>query len=120
MSWLVDFVLSIPLSCWLKWFLGGLVGWLLTKLTLDAWTSPLSKVPHAHWSCGISSAWILWARFNSREIATIHETHRRLGPVVRLGPEEVSVNCVTGGIHTIYTGGFEKHSWYSNLFDNYG
>jgi hypothetical protein len=84
------------------------------------WISPLAKVPHAHWSCGVSSGWILWTRFRSREISTIHKAHQRIGPVVRLGPNEISVNCIKGGIHTVYSGGFEKHSWYSNLFSNYG
>jgi hypothetical protein len=78
-----------------------------------------SGVPCAHWSSAISSLWILNVRFNSREICTIHEAHQRLGPVIRLAPNEISVNCVKGGIQTIYAGGFEKHEWYSNLFDNY-
>lgn len=59
-------------------------------------------------------------RYRSREIRSIHDAHQRLGPVVRLAPKEVSVNCVEGGIKTIYTGGFEKHEWYQNLFFNYG
>lgn len=82
--------------------------------------SPLRKVPNAHWSVGFSSWWILWTRYRSRELATIHESHKRHGPVIRLAPNEISVNCVKGGIQTIYAGGFEKHEWYSNLFDNYG
>jgi hypothetical protein len=82
--------------------------------------SPLSKIPNAHWSASISSFWILWIRWCSKEIATIHDAHRRLGPVIRLSVSEISVNCVRGGIQTVYAGGFEKHEWYSNLFDNYG
>jgi hypothetical protein len=82
------------------------------------WGSPLSRIPHAHWSCGVSPAWILWSRLRSREVATIHEAHGKLGPVVRLGPNEISINCVKGGIQTVYSGGFEKHSWYY-LFENY-
>ena len=42
---------------------------------------------------------------------------------MRLAPEEIAINCVNGsegGIQKVYGGGFEKHEWYSNLFDNYG
>jgi hypothetical protein len=79
-----------------------------------------SPIPWAHWTAGLSSFWILWIRYSYRENRTIHEAHKKLGPVIRLGPDEVSVNCVKGGIQTIYAGGFDKHAWYSNLFDNYG
>lgn len=49
--------------------------------------------------------------------------HARLGPVVCLGPREVSVNCVEGGVRVVYGGGFEKGSgrggnWYG-FFANY-
>lgn len=81
---------------------------------------PLSRIPKAHWSSAISSCWILWIRYSSLEISTIHEAHKKYGPVIRLAPNEISVNCVKGGIQTVYSGGFEKHEWYSNLFDNYG
>ncbi|OTA54176.1 cytochrome P450 [Hypoxylon sp. EC38] len=80
--------------------------------------SPLSKVPKAHWSCSISPAWILWARFKSRENRTLHAAHQQHGPIVRIGPNELSVNSVDA-VKTIYQGGFDKHQWYS-LFDNYG
>ncbi|OTA90131.1 hypothetical protein M434DRAFT_398208 [Hypoxylon sp. CO27-5] len=80
--------------------------------------SPLSKVPKAHWSCSISPVWILWARFKSRENRTLHAAHQQHGPIVRIGPNELSVNSVDA-VKTIYQGGFDKHQWYS-LFDNYG
>jgi hypothetical protein len=106
--------------------LSSLTIWLLLLLVLyrfivsPNFISPLSKIPHAHWSSGISSFWILWIRYSSKEISTIHEAHKKHGPVIRLAPNEISVNCVKGGIQTVYAGGFEKHEWYSNLFDNYG
>jgi hypothetical protein len=81
--------------------------------------SPLSKVPNAHWSASISSAWILWVRFTNHENRELHGAHLEKGPVVRLGPNEISVNCVGGGIRSVYGGGFEKCDWYS-IFDNYG
>ncbi|KAF1812236.1 cytochrome P450 monooxygenase [Eremomyces bilateralis CBS 781.70] len=82
--------------------------------------SPLSRIPGAHWSTSLSPVWILWTRYKSMEIRTLHQKHHQLGPVIRLGPNDISVNCVKGGISTVYAGGFEKHAWYSNLFNNYG
>lgn len=81
--------------------------------------SPLRKIPPAHWSAPISPIWILFTRRRRNENTTIYALHQRLGPLVRLGPNEISVNCVDGGIRTIYSGGYEKGDWYA-VFDNYG
>ncbi|PWY82901.1 cytochrome P450 [Aspergillus heteromorphus CBS 117.55] len=82
--------------------------------------SPLSKIPNAHWSAPISPAWIIWKRFKAQNNRTIQSAHENLGPIVRLSPSEVSVNCVDKGIKTIYTGGFEKHEWYPRVFGSFG
>ncbi|KAL5339063.1 cytochrome P450 [Aspergillus crustosus] len=82
--------------------------------------SPLSKIPNAHWTTPISPAWIIWKRFRSQNNRTIHTAHERLGPIVRLGPSEISVNCVEDGIKPVYTGGFEKHEWYPRVFASFG
>ncbi|KAL8725371.1 MAG: hypothetical protein Q9166_007387 [cf. Caloplaca sp. 2 TL-2023] len=50
---------------------------------------------------------------------TIHKAHLKHGPIVRLGPNEVSINCVDGGLRTVYAGGFEKPYFYDQ-FQNYG
>jgi hypothetical protein len=63
--------------------------------------SPLAKIPAAHPTSSFSPAWILWTRWCSRENATVLDAHERLGPLVRLGPNEISVNCVNGGIRTV-------------------
>lgn len=81
--------------------------------------SPLSSAPAAHWSAPISPLWILITRRRGRENATVHAAHQRLGPIIRLGPNELAVNCVDGGIRTIYAGGYEKGDWYA-VFWNYG
>jgi cytochrome P450 len=81
--------------------------------------SPLSKVPSAHWSSPISSLWILNLRRLEQQTPIIHDLHKRLGPIIRLGPNDLSVNCVDGGLRSIYAGGFEKGDWYSNVFNNY-
>ncbi|KAL1970641.1 hypothetical protein VTN77DRAFT_4285 [Rasamsonia byssochlamydoides] len=82
--------------------------------------SPLSKIPNAHPTAPISPIWIIWKRFRGQNNRTIHAAHERLGPIVRLGPSEISINCVEGGIKTVYGGGFEKHDWYPRVFGSYG
>ncbi|KAF2720372.1 cytochrome P450 [Polychaeton citri CBS 116435] len=81
---------------------------------------PLSEIPNAHWSAPLSSLWILNLRRKQRETFAVHAAHQRLGPVIRLGPNEISVNSVEGGIRTVYAGGYEKGDWYKNVFSNYG
>jgi hypothetical protein len=83
-----------------------------------AFISPLSKIPNAHWTVPFSPLWILWTRFSCRENRDLHAAHLKLGPVIRLAPNEISVNDVAG-LRTVYAGGFEKGEWYS-IFDNYG
>ena len=80
--------------------------------------SPLSKIPNAHWSTPISPIWILWTRYQCQENRKVHAAHLKHGSVVRLAPNELSVNDI-GGLRTVYAGGFEKGQWYS-IFDNYG
>lgn len=98
----------------------ALIVYLLYRYVIyPAFISPLSKVPAAHWSVRISSLWILLKRHAFIENRTIHSAHQKYGTVVRLGPNELSVNCVDHGVRSIYAGGFEKHQWYPNLFKNY-
>ncbi|KAJ5084718.1 Cytochrome P450 [Penicillium alfredii] len=82
--------------------------------------SPLSKIPNVHWSVPLSPVWMLWKRFSSQNNRTIQAAHESLGPIVRLGPSEISINCVDGGIKSVYTGGFEKHDWYPRVFGSFG
>lgn len=80
--------------------------------------SPVSRIPSAHWSAAVSPIWILHKRFRKCENAALQEAHRRLGPYVRVAPEEVSVDGVEG-VRKVYGGGFDKAGWYG-VFDNYG
>lgn len=83
------------------------------------WRSPLSKIPNAHFTVPIVPTWIWWKRRAGSATRTILSLHQRLGPVVRLGPNEISVNS-SSGLRTIYTGGFEKPRSYYDWFLNYG
>lgn len=98
---------------------------LLLRFLVAYLRNPLRKVPAAHPLAHWTPLWIHYVRWRAVENATLKEAHGRLGPVVCLGPKEVSVNCVQGGIKTIYAGGFEKggtngaFNWYG-FFANYG
>lgn len=89
-------------------------------IVYPAFLSPLARIPNAHVTAPISSAWITWRRFRATNNRTIHAAHAKLGPIVRLGPSEISINCVEGGLKTVYGGGFEKHDWYPRVFGSLG
>ncbi|EAL86675.1 hypothetical protein LV164_002476 [Aspergillus fumigatus] len=92
---------------------------LLYKILISPYfLSPLSKIPNAHFTAPISDYWIERKRRSGEEVLTIYNLHREHGPVVRLGPNELSVNSL-GGLHVIYTGAFEKHSFYRDTFVNF-
>ena len=82
--------------------------------------SPLSKVPNAHAIASFSPLWIIWKRYKKQENQAIFAAHEKHGPLVRLGPHELSVNCVDEGLRTIYRGGFDKPTWYFDQFKAYG
>ena len=85
--------------------------------------SPLRRIPSAHWSVSlphVGSLWILYQRFKCRNNAVTYRAHQQHGEIVRLGYNEISVNCVDNGIRTIYAGGWEKHEWYPRLFAGFG
>ena len=84
-----------------------------------AFVSPLSKIPNAHFTVPFLPLWMWWKRRKGTENHTIYSLHQRHGPVVRVGPNELSVNSIDG-LRTIYIGGFEKTDWYREIFLNYG
>ncbi|KAK2784537.1 hypothetical protein FQN52_008958 [Onygenales sp. PD_12] len=87
-------------------------------IIVPAFLSPLSKVPNAHFTSPVLPTWIWWKRRNSTAKDILYSLHSKYGPVVRLGPNELSVNSASG-LRTIYVGGFEKDDWYHNAFINY-
>ena len=84
-----------------------------------AYLSPLSKIPNAHILSPWISLWIHWRRFWGQEIQTTDEAFQKHGPAARLGPNELSVNMIDGGIRSIHGGWFEKMEWY-DYFMNHG
>lgn len=84
-----------------------------------AFVSPLSKIPAAHFTAPFSSLWIRSKRRNGKTgIQSIFAAHKRLGPIVQLSPNELSVASLDG-LRQIYTGAFDKTAWYSE-FANLG
>ncbi|KIW62481.1 hypothetical protein PV04_10654 [Phialophora macrospora] len=82
---------------------------------------PLKHIPCAHWSIPIfGDLWITYQRYMERNNAVTYAAHLKHGTVVRMGANELSVNCVENGIKTIYAGGWEKHAWYPQRFGSYG
>lgn len=82
---------------------------------------PLRDIPSAHWSIPIfGDVWITYQRYMERNNAVTYSAHLKHGTVVRMGANELSVNCVEDGIKTIYAGGWEKHAWYPQRFGSYG
>ena len=80
--------------------------------------SPLSKIPNAHFSSPILPLWIWSKRRNGTGVRTLLALHQKHGSVVRLAPNEISINSAEA-LRTVYTGGFEKHHWYRDTFVNY-
>jgi hypothetical protein len=108
---------------------------LLTHTLYTYLTNPLRRIPAAHPLAHFTSLWIHWIRWRGIENATLKAAHAKHGPIICLGPDEISVNCVRGGIRDVYAGGFEKvgakgkgmgkgigtggFNWYG-FFANYG
>lgn len=95
----------------------------LIRLLYEHVRNPLRKVPAAHPLAHFTSLWIHSVRWRGIENATLKKAHQQYGPIVCLSPQEISVNCVKGGIREVYAGGFEKgnssYNWYG-FFSNYG
>lgn len=86
---------------------------------VQLWRSPLFSAKDAHWSAKYTGAWIWWQRVVERDTRAVHEAHVRLGPVVRLGPNEISINDVDGGLKPIYEGRLPKTNFYQ-VANSYG
>ncbi|KAF2628750.1 cytochrome P450 [Macroventuria anomochaeta] len=97
----------------------------LLRITISYLSNPVRKIPAAHPLAPFTGLWISSIRWRQIENATLKDAHDRLGPIVCLGPREISVNCVKGGIKDVYAGGFEKrdarsgYNWYG-FFTNFG
>lgn len=79
------------------------VGYIITKRLL----SPISKIP-GPWYTKSTSLWIKYQEFTSNRRESVHSLHQRYGPVVCLGPNEVSFASLDA-IKEIYASGGSGH-----------
>ncbi|GFF57213.1 predicted protein [Aspergillus udagawae] len=97
-----------------------LLSWIIVSIRRNR-NSSLKDIPNAHFSVPYSRLWLLSLRWRKMENRSRIHLHRRLGPVVRIGPREVSVNCIDDGVRIIYSSKFDKDaSFYHELFDQTG
>ena len=89
-------------------------------IVYPAFLSPLAKIPNAGFLAPYTNLWILWNRLSGQERKTIRDAHKRNGPIVRLGPNEISVGTVADGAKALYSGYFDKHIWFHNVFAGNG
>jgi hypothetical protein len=95
-----------------------LTSYLIYHVINPYFLSPLSSIPNAHLTSPLSSWWIDRKRSTGTEVLAIYALHQKHGPIVRLGPKELSVNSLHG-LKIIYTGAFEKHAFYNDVFVNF-
>lgn len=82
---------------------------------------PLFWVPCAHPTSFFTPLWILWVRYrgSEQEIAAVRAARHRYGPIVRLGPREISIASFDIEIRRKVGARLGKHGWHS-AFSNYG
>ncbi|KAK5795877.1 hypothetical protein VI817_005162 [Penicillium citrinum] len=76
--------------------------------------TPLAKIP-GPWYTQFTSLWIKYQEFTANRRVSVHLLHRRYGPVVRLGPNEISFTSLDA-IKEIYASGgsgYDKTEFYS-------
>lgn len=94
-----------------------LVSWIISSIYRNN-NSGLKDIPNAHFSVPYSRLCLLSTRSRKIENRSRLHLHRRLGPIVRLGPRDVSVNCIDDGVRTIYGANFDiETSFYYASFD---
>jgi hypothetical protein len=79
--------------------------------------SSLSRIPPAHPTCSYFPFWLWIQQRRGQENKSIFVAHQAHGPIVRLAPNEISVNSLEG-IRKVYIGGFERTEWFQQ-FRNY-
>ena len=94
-----------------------LLSWIIVAIYRNN-TSSLKDIPNAHFTVPYSRLWLLSIKWRKLENRTRTQLHRDLGPVVRIGPRDVSVNCIDDWVRTIYSAKFDKEPFfYHALFD---
>ncbi|OOQ84467.1 cytochrome P450 monooxygenase [Penicillium brasilianum] len=96
------------LSLWIGAIL--LVGYILTQGILGS----VSKIP-GPWYTRFTSFWIKYQEFTANRRESVHRLHQVYGPVVRLGPNEVSFTSLDA-IREIYASGGSGYDKTETMF----
>lgn len=126
--WLLNFeyslelVRQLPGGVWILYALLPLTLFLYTYIVEPLFLSPLRQIPTAHFTSPFTSAWIsYYRRGGSQALPAITVAHARKGPIIRLGPNEISVADFEGAKKVyIERGGFAKPKWWAEGFMSYG
>lgn len=98
--------------------IGALVALVVRQIYL-AFFSPLARIPNAHPLAPWTNVWMLWLRYREEVNKTVLAAHAKHGPLIRIGPNELSVNCIDEGVKTIYgSKQYRKHPFYL-VFQNF-
>lgn len=81
--------------------------------------SPLARIPGPK-SFALTSLRLVYEDYKGTRTGTLHSLHQKYGPVVRVGPSEVTFNSISA-LRTIYGAGsgFERTDFY-HIFAVYG
>ncbi|OKL61118.1 hypothetical protein UA08_03098 [Talaromyces atroroseus] len=98
---------------------GLLASVIFYKLCHSLFISPLAKIPGPK-AFALTSWRLAYEDYNGTRTRTIHALHQKYGPVVRIGPNEVSCNSISA-LKSVYGAGsgFERTSFY-HMFEVYG
>ena len=98
-----------------------MVSWLIILYSMLA--GHLSDIPNLHWSARWSRSYNLYIKYFYSVRLVHYEAHVRndggaLRPIVRVGPNEVSIMS-SEGVKAVWGAGFERSPWYK-VFYNFG
>jgi hypothetical protein len=96
--------------------LSALVGYLFLfyLAVYRALFAPVSKIPGPRYAL-FTDWWLMYKEFTSQRREYIHELHKKYGPVVRVGPNEVCFISVAAVKEIYMSGGsgFDKTEFYT-------
>ncbi|KAG7862528.1 hypothetical protein KL919_001658 [Ogataea angusta] len=78
---------------------------------------PLAAIPGPR-ICALTKYWILFVSWSENRNRYVHQLHKKYGPIVRIGPEEIDISD-PDYLKDIYINNFDKTSFYTQ-FANFG
>ena len=97
----------------------------ISLICLSVWSfqlirSPLREIP-GPWYAHVTSLVLKYHEVHGRRRLYLHALHKKYGPVVRIGPNEVAFNTLESQKEIYCSGGsgYDKTEFY-NLFTQYG